>query len=238
MTTATFAVPQHRARRPASAAGRPSSKWRSTSRPPGKARGYADDECSLRLREPGPRQSNNDPSDSGHGDIGREYKCHDNSPAWAPSPGWAPSNDGVIDVCAGSVIDAKHALTALSYSARYPERRIEICAKLLTLEAVATEGTRMSPIRAESTTRKRFALQLCCEVCDFIQTGVVNGPILPRRSEGRGVMYDAQRYRRYAADCLRAAFREGQPYSRVRRVSMAASWLSLAHQDEAMDELL
>jgi hypothetical protein len=96
----------------------------------------------------------------------------------------------------------------------------------------------MSPIRAESTTRKRFALQLCCEVCDFIQTGVVNGPILPRRSEGRGVMYDAQRYRRYAADCLRAAFREGQPYSRGRSVSMAASWLSLAHQDEAMDELL
>ena len=67
---------------------------------------------SLRLQEPGPRQSNNDPSDSGHGDIGREHKYHDNLPAWAPSPGWAPSNDGVVRVCAGNVIDTKHALTA------------------------------------------------------------------------------------------------------------------------------
>jgi hypothetical protein len=115
---------------------------------------------SLRLREPGPRQSNNDPSDSGHGDIGREHKYHNNPPAWAPSPGWAPCNDGVVRVCAGSVIDAKHTLTALCYITRYPEWRIAICAKLLTLEAVATEGARMSPIRAESTTSKRFALQL------------------------------------------------------------------------------
>jgi hypothetical protein len=50
-------------------------------------------------------------------------------------------------------------------------------------------------------------------------------------------MYDAQRYRGPEAECLRAAYRERQPYSRALRVSMAASWLSLAHQDEAMDEL-
>jgi hypothetical protein len=50
-------------------------------------------------------------------------------------------------------------------------------------------------------------------------------------------MYDAQRYRGYASECLRAAYRERQPYSRALRVSMAASRLSLAHQDEAMDEL-
>ena len=51
-------------------------------------------------------------------------------------------------------------------------------------------------------------------------------------------MCDAQRYRHHAVDCLRAAYRESEPYSRGLRVSMAASWLSLAHQDEAMDELL
>jgi hypothetical protein len=42
----------------------------------------------------------------------------------------------------------------------------------------------MSPIRVESTTSKPFALQLCCKVIYFIQTGVVNGPILPHCSEG------------------------------------------------------
>jgi hypothetical protein len=51
-------------------------------------------------------------------------------------------------------------------------------------------------------------------------------------------MHDAQRYRRCAADCLRAAYGEGKPNSRGLRVSMAASWLSLADRDEAMDELL
>ncbi len=51
-------------------------------------------------------------------------------------------------------------------------------------------------------------------------------------------MHDAQRYRRCAADCLRAAYRERTSNSRGLRLSMAASWISLADQDEAMDELL
>jgi hypothetical protein len=75
------------------------------------------------------------------------------------------------------------------------------------------------------------------ELSDFIQTGVMDGPHPPAMQRRRGVMYDAQRYHGSAAECLRAAYRESQPYSRALRISMAASWLSLAHQDDAMDEL-
>jgi hypothetical protein len=50
-------------------------------------------------------------------------------------------------------------------------------------------------------------------------------------------MHDSQRYRIIAGECLLAA-RECQPCYRKLHLSMAASWLSLARQDEAMDGVL
>jgi hypothetical protein len=50
-------------------------------------------------------------------------------------------------------------------------------------------------------------------------------------------MHDAQRYRVSAAKCLLAA-QECQPQYRTLHLSMATSWLSLARQDEVMDEVL
>ena len=50
-------------------------------------------------------------------------------------------------------------------------------------------------------------------------------------------MHDARRYRDNAAGCLLAAQQARQPYCRKLRLSMAASWLSLAHRDEAIDNL-
>jgi hypothetical protein len=50
-------------------------------------------------------------------------------------------------------------------------------------------------------------------------------------------MHDSQRYRDNAADCLLVAQDASQPYYRL-HVSMAISWLSLARQDEAVDNLL
>jgi len=46
-------------------------------------------------------------------------------------------------------------------------------------------------------------------------------------------MYDSRRYRDSAAECLLAAEEAFQPYYRKLLISMAASWLSLAQQDEA-----
>ena len=43
---------------------------------------------------------------------------------------------------------------------------------------------------------------------------------------------------RLAADCLVAAKEARQPYYRKLRLSMAASWLSLASRDEGMDNPL
>ena len=51
-------------------------------------------------------------------------------------------------------------------------------------------------------------------------------------------MHDSQRYRYNAAECLLAAEDASQPYCRRLRLSMASSWLSLARQDEAIDNLL
>ena len=48
-------------------------------------------------------------------------------------------------------------------------------------------------------------------------------------------MHDSQSYRDNAAQCLLAAQEACQPYYRELRLSMAVSWLSLAHQDEAME---
>ena len=50
-------------------------------------------------------------------------------------------------------------------------------------------------------------------------------------------MHDSQRYRAIAGECLLAA-RECQPCYRKLHLSMAASWLSLARQDEAVDSVL
>jgi hypothetical protein len=50
-------------------------------------------------------------------------------------------------------------------------------------------------------------------------------------------MSDAQRYRMNAADCLSAADRCEQPYRRL-TLAIAEAWLSLARQQEGMDELL
>jgi hypothetical protein len=51
-------------------------------------------------------------------------------------------------------------------------------------------------------------------------------------------MHDSRRYRDSAAECLWAAQEACQPYYRKLHLSMAASWLSLARQDEAIDNLL
>jgi hypothetical protein len=51
-------------------------------------------------------------------------------------------------------------------------------------------------------------------------------------------MHDSQRYRYRAAECLSAAQEACQPHYRKIQLSMAVSWLSLARQDEAMDDLL
>ena len=50
-------------------------------------------------------------------------------------------------------------------------------------------------------------------------------------------MYDL-RSRNNAADCLLAAQEANEPYYRQFHLSMAGSWLSLARQNEAMDDLL
>jgi len=51
-------------------------------------------------------------------------------------------------------------------------------------------------------------------------------------------MHDSKRYRSNAADCLMAAQDACRPGNRGIYLSMAASWLSLARQHEAMDHLL
>jgi hypothetical protein len=51
-------------------------------------------------------------------------------------------------------------------------------------------------------------------------------------------MHNSRRYRDSAAECLLASQDAGQPYYRNLFLSMAASWLSLAHQDEAIDNLV
>jgi hypothetical protein len=51
-------------------------------------------------------------------------------------------------------------------------------------------------------------------------------------------VHDARRYRYNAAECLLASQDACQPHNRKLRLSMAVSWLSLARQDEAMDDLL
>jgi hypothetical protein len=52
-----------------------------------------------------------------------------------------------------------------------------------------------------------------------------------------GIMHVSHRFRDSAAECLLASQDACQPYYRNLFLSMAASWLSLAQQDEAIDNL-
>jgi hypothetical protein len=76
---------------------------------------------------------------------------------------------------------------------------------------------------------------LASRVSNFIQTPVGQRAHPSRIMEG--AMHDSQRYRDSAAECLLAAEEACQPYYRRLHLSMAASWLSLARQDEAIDNL-
>jgi hypothetical protein len=51
-------------------------------------------------------------------------------------------------------------------------------------------------------------------------------------------MHDSRRYRYNAAECVLAAQEGCEPLRRKLHLSMAASWLSLARLDAAMDDLL
>jgi hypothetical protein len=51
-------------------------------------------------------------------------------------------------------------------------------------------------------------------------------------------MYDAQRYRYNAADCLSEAHDACQPDHRNLHLFTAAAWLSLARQDEATENVI
>jgi len=50
-------------------------------------------------------------------------------------------------------------------------------------------------------------------------------------------MKNSQRYRGKAAECLLAAQEASQPFYRKLHLSMAVSWLSLAHRDEERGNL-
>jgi hypothetical protein len=51
-------------------------------------------------------------------------------------------------------------------------------------------------------------------------------------------MSDAERYRHHAVDCLNAAKEASEPYCRRLHLALAASWLTLASQDDTVSELL
>jgi hypothetical protein len=53
-----------------------------------------------------------------------------------------------------------------------------------------------------------------------------------------GTMHDSRRYRERATECVLAAQEACEPYYRKLELSIAVSWLALARQDEAMDNLL
>jgi hypothetical protein len=76
--------------------------------------------------------------------------------------------------------------------------------------------------------------------CFRDQATISRGDCTPKHVGGRmeGAMHDSRRYRDSAVECLLAAQEACQPYYRKLRLSMAASWLSLARQDEAIDNLL
>jgi hypothetical protein len=116
--------------------------------------------------------------------------------------------------------------------------------------AVPERGGAEALLHGDMGARKtRLKIHMKLSFC--IQTPRVNERILPRSNtifkvippratSGRwgSAMQDSQRYRHNAAQCLLAAKEAFQPCYRKLRLSMASSWLSLARQDEAMDNLL
>ena len=60
----------------------------------------------------------------------------------------------------------------------------------------------------------------------------------PSRDDRRGAMCDSRRYRSNASECLLASYEARQPCYGKLNFSMAALWLALAGQDEAIDNLL
>jgi hypothetical protein len=74
------------------------------------------------------------------------------------------------------------------------------------------------------------------EVSNLAQIPSFNARTLSQRMEG--AMHESQRYRCNAGDCLLAARKSPEPHYQKLYLLMAQSWLSLAHQDDASDELL
>jgi hypothetical protein len=91
----------------------------------------------------------------------------------------------------------------------------------------------------ESSRQRRITKTLPCSFLDRLR--VVSGRKVKARIGARGqwrvALDDAQRYRTNAAECLSAAER-CDPAHRDLTLAIAASWLSLARQQEAMDQLL
>jgi hypothetical protein len=52
------------------------------------------------------------------------------------------------------------------------------------------------------------------------------------------VMLDSERYRSHIAECLNAADAASDPHYRKLAVFMAASWLKIATQEDAVSKLL
>jgi hypothetical protein len=74
------------------------------------------------------------------------------------------------------------------------------------------------------------------EVSSLAQIPSFNARTLSQRMEG--AMHDSRRYRCNVGDCLLAARKSPEPHYQKLYLLMAQSWLSLAHQDDAVDELL
>jgi hypothetical protein len=51
-------------------------------------------------------------------------------------------------------------------------------------------------------------------------------------------MLDSERYRGHASDCLKATVEASEPRFRRLHLDIAASWLNLANQDDAVSKLL
>jgi hypothetical protein len=99
--------------------------------------------------------------------------------------------------------------------------------------------------RRSAQTRQTY---MCC----FDQTRLVNGSSLRSKSsprwrdsfthpcnrKGYGVMLKSQRYRDHATDCVLSALQASEPYCRQLHLSLAASWVELANQDEVVSRLL
>jgi hypothetical protein len=79
----------------------------------------------------------------------------------------------------------------------------------------------------------------CAFVFNFAQTPSMGGRTLISWDGGNGELpvNDAQRYRMNAVECLSAAA-QCEPAYRGLTLAIAEAWLSLARQQEALDQLL